>query len=184
MSRPWTCAIGCALLGLLERLRALAPCPRIGWPGPVAPKPQVPGWRAWRAALTAHGAPQVPVDLKNYKRVNRTFEETVDHICSMIGIHGRSQLDSDPDFDPPYLVVHISNPFWSFHDFRYAQHAPLDGANHAVWSSSDGSACSFDSRVCHVPSITFCIISYGPMIFYVSLAAVLPLASFVGQRPA
>ena len=64
---------------------------------------------------------QIRVHLGTYITDTRTFNETLNFIKQSVLQQVENRSLADPDADSPYIVVHLSNTFWSFHTFGYAR---------------------------------------------------------------
>lgn len=69
-----------------------------------------------------HVFTQIYVDLgsHNIKVQHKTYSEAVAFIREAIVSQTEARLRQQPDLKLPYIVVQLSDPFWSFHSLRYA----------------------------------------------------------------
>lgn len=84
---------------------------------------------------------QIRVHLGNFKTATRTFDETLDFIKQSVVQQVEDRLLADTGSDLPYLVVHLSNTFWSFHSFGYARKVHSIDAILRAWHLRTSSVC-------------------------------------------
>lgn len=66
-------------------------------------------------------SPQVRVRLDTFRHTNRTLEATLELIRTSIVKQTQERLLAEPELEVPYLVVHLTNTFWSFHSLECAK---------------------------------------------------------------